>query len=75
MSIRCHAQHDGLGIALSQIESAETATGIRNFFVERGVGAIVTEAASPANHRIFVAMTSVDSLRKLIAGTTIVLID
>lgn len=75
MPIQCHAEHDGLGIVLTKIDSMEAAISMRSFFADRGVGAALSEPGGEHDFRLFLVGISVDEFKKSVAGSNIELID
>ena len=75
MPIRCHAEHDGLGIVLSQIESIEAAISLRCFFSEHGVGAALAQPGGEGDFRLVLVGLSLDEFSKRVAGSNIELVD
>lgn len=75
MSIRCRAEHDGNGIALSEIPCMADAESIRCFFAEQGIAATVTQPHGPADYRVYVAGMPIGLFAKLIAKANIELIE
>ena len=71
MPIRCHAEHDGLGIVLSKIDCLADADSLRNFFAESGVGAVVCQPDDAKDYRVFLAGISMAAFGKLIDGSNI----
>lgn len=59
---------------MSKIPTVVDAVALRDYFVDNGVPAIVSEPASPRDHRVFVGMVSLDRFRRLIRGTSVELI-
>lgn len=75
MRIRCHAEHNGLGIVLSRIETMENAESMLVFFLEKGIAAAIAEPRGAADHRVFLPGSSMEVFARLIAGSNIQLID
>lgn len=75
MPIRCHAEHDGLGILLSQIENIDAAISMRCFFAEHGFGVALAEPGGEHDYRLIVVGISFDEFKKVVAGANIELID
>lgn len=75
MPIRCHAEHDGQGIVLSQIRCDEDAVSLCCFFEERGVSAAMTDVAGQDDFTLILAGVSIAEFAKLITGSNIELIE
>ena len=75
MPLRCHAEHDGQGVVLSQIEEMADSEFLCAFFLEMGIEAMVYERIGPSDHRVFLGGTSMEILGRLIAGSNIELVE
>lgn len=71
MPIRCHYEHNGQGIVLSEIESPADAVKVRICLLERRIAATVIEPAGLKDFRVVVAGIPLDSFLRLIAGSEI----
>lgn len=67
MPIRCRAEHDGDGIALSEIPCMADAESFRNFFAESGIPAMITQPHSPHDYRVYVGGMTLGTFVTLIA--------
>ena len=74
MPIRCRYEHDGQGILLSQIKSLADALKVRNYLVEKGIGAAVIDPVGPKDFRVFVEGIPLNSFIDLITGSDIELV-
>ena len=74
MPIRCRAEHDGVGIALSEIESMANAESIRCFFAEQGIDAMVTEPKGPRDYRVYIVGMPIGLFTELVTRANIELI-
>lgn len=69
MPVRCHVEHDGLGIVLSRIESIENAISLRCFFGEFGVGSAVgAPTDSEGGFHLILVGISLEDFKTRIAG-------
>lgn len=75
MPIRCRAEHDGDGIALSEIPCMADAESLRNFFAELGIAAMIGPPKGPADYRVYVAGMTVGLFAKLISRANVELIE
>lgn len=71
MPIRCHAEFDGRGIVLSQIETLARAERIQNFFTDLGIPARILEPKGSANHRLHLERVSLEIFRKISYGAPV----
>lgn len=74
MPVRCHVEHDGLGIVLSRIESMENAISLRCFFAEFGIGGAIAEPGGKDDFRLVLVGVSLEEFDATIAGSNIELI-
>ena len=75
MPVRCHAEHDGLEIVLSKIDSMEAAVSLRCFFAEHGIGGALVEPAGEHDFRLILIGISIAEFSQRVAGSNIELID
>ena len=73
MPIRCHADHDGQGIALSRIETAGDAESLCCFFREK-VTRVVEISGREGDYRLFMPGVPNEALEMLVASSNIELI-
>lgn len=74
MPVRCHVEHDGLGIVLSKIESMENAISLRCFFAEFGIGSAIAEPGGEGDFRMVLVGVSLADFKATVAGSNIELI-